>query len=165
MKEEKKIRLIVWLCFIAFIIILVLGLLIGKSIKDNIEQENFEEAYILAIEDTIDKFKSENPGIIQSVTYDISFYEEKEVEVDFYVQSSQDITNASYVSLFFPEISGDDTYGKVYINGKLKYTKKASSPKQECSICGDTPVFSNGYCEECFNSVVDWIVEEDRKDD
>lgn len=126
----KKILVIIVVCAILFTFFSYTFLLTGCN-----KQEKFEEAYIAALEKTIDVFKSENIGNVYSVTYNIAFKEDYEVEIVFYVQSYQEIKNASYVSLFYPTNNSTDenlpisanTYGEVYINGKLEHTKNKPS--------------------------------------
>lgn len=117
-------------------------------------QEKFEEAYTLGLQKAIEEFKNENPNIIKSVTYDATFYNMDEVNVVFYIESTEDITNGSYVSLFYPDVDFEkngisvsvDTYGTVYINGKEKYTNKKSSSSN--TDCGHASCKTNGpfYC-------------------
>lgn len=156
---EKSVRIVTFL----LVLILSFCILLTSCGK----QEKFEEAYIAGMENVIEEFKTENSGKILSVTYNItSFDGMDEANVVFHIKSSGEITNASYVDLFYPNIDFKkngipvytSTYGDVYINGKLEYSKNKPTCKFKNSdgemICNNKPT-KGELCEYHFNMLDD----------
>lgn len=127
-------------------------------------QEDFEKAFIAAIEDEINSFKRIHTTSVYTLTYSVDFYKKEPVHIIFYFETSETLFLLSDSDCFglFPFINCDnkliDSYGEVFINGKLRYEEKLKV-KAKCSNCGDTEIFVNGFCEDCFNSYVKWADE------
>lgn len=61
--------------------------------------------------------------------------------------------------------SSKATYGNGYCYGHApSYNPpSSSSSSSKCTICGDSNVFSSGYCKDCFNDFANWMDKEDAK--
>lgn len=127
-------------------------------------QEDFEKAFTKAIEDEISSFKRVHTTSEYTLTYTVNFYKKEPVYINFYFETSETLflLGDHNCSGLFPFINCDnkiiDSYGEVFINGKSRYVKKLKS-SSKCSVCGDTDIFVNGFCEDCFNSFAKWADE------
>ena len=60
--------------------------------------------------------------------------------------------------------SSKATYGNGYCYVHAPSSPpSSSSSSSKCTICGDSNVFSSGYCKNCFNDFADWLDKEDAK--
>ena len=90
-------------------------------------QEDFEKAFIAAIEDEINSFKRIHTTSVYTLTYSVDFYKKEPVHIIFYFETSETLFLLSDSDCFglFPFINCDnkliDSYGEVFINGKLRY--------------------------------------------
>lgn len=125
-------------------------------------QKKFEEAYILELENTIEKFKSENSGVIGSITYDITFSKQK-VKIIYHIKANKTTDYVSYYDLLHSDVKYEKngisspayTYGVVYVNNKLKYSYGTCQFKENGQKNCTNEATKGKLCEYHYNMLDD----------
>ena len=165
-----KNTVIVLLCVVAVHIIAI-------PVTMHIDRENLKQKYVYELEEVIKEYKKEYSDV-KDIKYTVSTTGKgiyPALYVGISITTSQNLNYHSVYDFTYildrydSLVMGSTTpeiYYNIYLNGELKESwSDYSSSSSKCSVCGDSPVFASGFCEDCFNDFADWAVGEDRKDD